>query len=73
MFGKTINTHKRRSRFRLLFLLSLPLLITLGCALPQDPGDWSWDTHLYLPIGTRTYGMWDLADPVDTLHSHGSA
>jgi hypothetical protein len=72
LFDKSIDTIRRRSRFRLLLLLNLPLLIVLGCALPQEPGDWSWDTHLYLPLGARTYGMWDLADPVDTLRSRGS-
>lgn len=40
--------------------------------MPQAPGDLSWDTHLTIPLGIRTYGLRDLAKSDSSLQAHGS-
>ena len=72
MHGETTDVSRRRNRCRLLLLIGFPLLLLIGCALPEEPGDWSWDTHIYVPLGARTYGMWELADPLYALQARGS-
>jgi hypothetical protein len=50
------------------------LLMTLaaGCTLPQAPGDLSWDVHLSLPLGVRTYSLNELVDSVTVFRSEDS-
>ncbi len=70
--GMTTRTNRRRIPTRLLFFFFLTVLFGAGCSLPQQPGDWSWDTHLTVPLGARTYGMWDLQDSQQHIREHGS-
>lgn len=50
------------------------LLMTLaaGCTLPQAPGDLSWDVHLSLPLGIRTYSLDELVDSVTVFRNEDS-
>lgn len=67
----SIMSDKRRGVLRLLFLY-LPLLAGLtGCSLPEAPGDYTWDAELQIPMGVRTYGLWDLIDPDSTIRNQG--
>ncbi|HEY3295822.1 MAG TPA: hypothetical protein VGL38_10315 [bacterium] len=43
-----------------------------GCSLPQAPGDLSWDTHLVVPLGVRTYGLTELVMSDSALQDSGS-
>ena len=72
MLSESLNTNRRRTFPRLLLLLSLPLIFMLGCSLPEKPGDWSWDTHLIVPLGARTYGMWQMTDSLQANRNRGS-
>ncbi|RPH95611.1 hypothetical protein EHM69_03950, partial [candidate division KSB1 bacterium] len=47
-------------------------MILAGCALPEAPGDYSWDTHLTVPFGIRTYGLIDLVDSSEAINAAGS-
>ena len=38
------------------------MIIFGGCSLPEAPGDLSWDTQFYVPLGVRTYSLSDLVD-----------
>lgn len=70
MFGLHDKTHERRRLLRLLCLVTLS--IVSGCEIPQGPGELYWDVDLNVPFGTRTYGIWELADPDTTLRREGS-
>jgi hypothetical protein len=65
-------SNERRTLIRLLFFTLVAAVMGIGCSLPEKPGDWSWDTHLTVPLGIRTYGMWDLENSYQHVHDHGS-
>jgi len=61
-----------RGRRRLWCGWLLLMTLTAGCTLPQAPGDLSWDVHLSLPLGIRTYSLNDLVDSVTVFRSADS-
>jgi hypothetical protein len=63
---------KGRRVFRLFWLLVLSLAVIGGCTLPQAPGRLEWDVNLAVPLGVRTYGIWDMVDPDSVLRANGS-
>jgi hypothetical protein len=51
----------------------LGLLLTIpGCTIPKAPGDLSWDSHFYVPFGTSTYLLADMADSNDVQSEDSS-
>ncbi|MBU0509818.1 hypothetical protein KKH27_13420 [bacterium] len=71
--GTNVKTHEqRRDVLRLCFFLSFLIVMAVGCALPKAPGDYTWDTHLTVPLGVQTYSLDDLVDPLDSLAARGS-
>ena len=50
----------------------LLLTLTAGCTLPQAPGDLSWDVHLSVPLGVRTYSLNELVDSVSVFRGEDS-
>lgn len=66
--------HKLRGRSiirPLLFLIAFVLWFE-GCTLPKEPGSLWWDVDLIVPLGERTYGIWDLTDPDSVLRVNSS-
>jgi hypothetical protein len=61
-----------RSCIRPLLFLSAFVLLFEGCSLPKEPGTLWWNVDLVVPLGVRTYGIWDLADPESELRAEGS-
>ncbi|MBU0691321.1 hypothetical protein KKH18_05830, partial [bacterium] len=70
----SIRFYKLRGRmlFRPLFLLLAFMLWFEGCTLPKEPGSLWWDIDLIVPMGERTYGIWDLTDPDSVLRANSS-
>jgi hypothetical protein len=66
------HSHEGRSLLRLFCFCTLAGLGAISCSLPQMPGDISWDTHLIIPMGVRTYGLNELAESAADLRQHGS-
>jgi hypothetical protein len=72
---ETVKKPKVPRMRRLVYCLSFCVflgLIAASCSLPQAPGDLSWDTHLTIPLGIRTYGLGDLVKPDSVLRDSGS-
>ncbi|MCC6476165.1 hypothetical protein IT157_03845 [bacterium] len=67
----TTGDKRGRNYFRPLFAFLLMIIIA-GCTLPQQPGELWWDVDLQVPLGVRTYGMWELAQADSVLEDEGS-
>ncbi len=68
----TRNSNRRRRSACLLFFFFLLAIVIENCSLPQRPGDWSWDTHLTVPLGVRTYGVWEMVSSDFEIRRDGS-
>jgi hypothetical protein len=68
------NMRSRCRQRNIRFLCGCLLLITIacGCTLPQAPGNLSWDVHLSVPLGVRTYSLNDLVDSVSVFRDEDS-
>lgn len=66
------RTGSGRFRYHALPVFAALLVVLAGCSLPEAPGEWSWDTRISIPLGVRTYGLADLADPDSILRRNGS-
>ena len=72
MTGNTAITSRRRIPIRLLFFLLAVGSLLISCSWPQAPGSWSWDTHLTVPLGVRTYGVWEMVSTEFEIRRDGS-
>ncbi|MDD5087349.1 MAG: hypothetical protein PHI18_00945 [bacterium] len=70
--GRSSSGRHASHRRGIIVFLILLTVFSLGCTLPEAPGEWSWDTHLQVPLGVRTYSLAELVDSDDDLASQGS-
>jgi len=68
-FSRDSGRNRRRGIAALVLLL---MALSLGCTLPEAPGDWSWDSRLQIPLGVRTYSLAELVDSDNDLADQGS-
>jgi hypothetical protein len=71
---ETVKKLKFPRMSRIVFLFGFCVILGVaisGCSL-KAPGDLSWDTHLSVPLGVRTYGLGDLVMTDAAIQDSGS-